>query len=178
MPFRFAPAQNVLSPAPLHLRYDRAATAQRTGEVHAHHFVPLGLAHVLHVRGRARDAGVVDEHVDRAEASARGRDHRVDVARACDVGRYGERVPAARADLGLDRADRLAVSRGDDDARARIGERERDRTSDALAAAGDDRNSSFERFHERIARNAARTSRTNDSGCSNAAKWPPFATRL
>jgi hypothetical protein len=135
------------APALLHLRHDRTATEERAGEIDAHHFLPVGLGDVLDVRGRSRDAGVVDEYVDRAEAPPRGLDHRLDVARASDVGRDGEGAPAARADLPLDRADRLAVSRGDDDARTRVGERDRDRTSDALAASGDDRNPCFERFH-------------------------------
>ena len=73
--------------------------------------------------------GVVDEHVERAEALDGRRDHRVDLVGFAHVG--GDEEPAVGQVFGL-------VAAADRDVRAGVGEALRDAPPDAATPAGDE----------------------------------------
>jgi signal transduction histidine kinase len=88
---------------------------------------------------QALPAGVVDEHVDRAELVLGGAHGRLERDQVADVRVGAQRPPARDHDLVRDRAGVPAVQVGDPDRRARLGQAERDGAPDATATSGDER---------------------------------------
>src|SRR5262249_23994171 len=89
-------------------------------------------------RQHAHQRGVVDQHVDRAEAVERGLRHRLVRLLAGDVGRDADRPEALRGERLGHRFGGGAVDVGRDHPGAGLGEFLRIDLADALAAAGDD----------------------------------------
>jgi hypothetical protein len=92
---------------------------------------------VLH-RALNVDRGIVHPGVDRAVASHRGLDHRVQVVLAPHIARHGERVAAAGLDLAHQVVERLAAPGRKHDAGAASSEMHRSAASDAARCTGDD----------------------------------------
>ena len=82
--------------------------------------------------------GVVDEHVDAAEALDDRVDQPIAVVPATDVRGDRERLTAGRLDLAGERVAGVLLAAADDDGRAALGEREAHLAPEAAAAAGDD----------------------------------------
>ena len=89
--------------------------------------------------------GVVDEHVDTAEALHRVGDERVDLVGVANVGRLRVTRSAVVLDLGDRLLERLRPAPAHDHGRAEPGELERHRPAHPAAAAGDDRHLALER---------------------------------
>jgi hypothetical protein len=90
-----------------------------------------------------RDAGVVETHVEAAEAVDGGVVHGIDFARFGDVG-----VHVESADLTCDRLPRLVAQVDDDDARALAGESACTRPADPAGGSRDDCNLAVEASHD------------------------------
>jgi hypothetical protein len=93
----------------------------------------------VHDVGTPRDARVVDEHVHLPERGDHAVDHLVDGGHLADVGGQGEAPTAERGDGVRRRLGGAALDVDGRHVRARPGHRERDGLADAVAGAGDDR---------------------------------------
>ena len=111
---------------------------ERPGEIHGELAIPALERHLEHAQA-AEDPGVVDEHVDAAEALAGARDHRRHLRFVGDVTGDAERLAAA----ALDRFGALLGVLGDlIDAHDRgplVGQPLGDAAADVGAGPGDDR---------------------------------------
>src|SRR5512134_1446588 len=114
----------------LEQRHAFARAIEHAGEVDGDAAVPVLGCDVLDLAGGPGDARVVDQHVQAAERLLRLGEQPVHVRAAGDVG-------AGAADVLVERGERLVVDVADEDARARIAERARDREPDARRARGD-----------------------------------------
>src|SRR3954469_24568077 len=103
----------------------------------------VGIGDGLPTRGVPR---VVDENVNVTEVGDRGADHRLALGMVVDRSRVRGGAPSECFDLG-DRSARgvLVAAVVDRDVGAVFGETERYRLPDSAAAAGDQRNATFER---------------------------------
>jgi hypothetical protein len=81
------------------------------------------------------DARIVDHDVDAAERLHRLADEPLAVLRVRDVGRDREGFPAGGTTLACERFETRCVARGDHQSRTARGERQGERTSDALRGA-------------------------------------------
>src|SRR3989441_743902 len=80
-----------------HQAGDVLGAEKGAGEVHGELALPALERHVEHALA-AEDAGVVDEHVDRAVRLTGPRDHRLHLALVGDVARHPQRLPAVTPD--------------------------------------------------------------------------------
>ena len=122
-----------------HPRADEHGQAERALEVDGENLVVQLLGHAHEVRIERGHPGVVDEHVDLAEAVVGGVDEAVELVPVADVAGDGQGL-TARGRLHL-LGHRLAVvelATGDDDVGARLGQAEHDGVSETAAATGDD----------------------------------------
>ena len=104
-----------------------------------------------------RRAVVVDQHVESAERGVRRCDDALAILGLADVGRDGDRSPAALRRHLRDRlVERLAPPRDHRDVGTFGGEQPRDREADALARTADDRRLAAEREVHRSVAGAAR----------------------
>ena len=87
--------------------------------------------------GHRRDAGVVDQHVDAAELGDGGLDEVAALLPVADVARHREGAPTEGPHLVGHPLALVELAAGDHDVGARLGEAERHRPTEALAAAGD-----------------------------------------
>ncbi len=132
-----------------HLAHHGPNAQEGAAEIGRDDIVPAFALHVDH-EAVARDAGVVDEHIDRSELASHAAEECVDRHFVRDVASLGERsdVPL------LDQRDGfpgsvVALPVADRDGRTAIGERDSDRAADAARAASHDGDTAFEtQVHE------------------------------
>ena len=91
-----------------------------------------------------RDAGIVDEHVERLQVAHVLGEHLHHRAAVGDVARQRRRIDAERAHLLRDRLGRFGADVVDADRAALTRERERDLAAEPRPAAGDQRDFAFE----------------------------------
>ena len=103
------------------------------GEIDRDHLVPV-VGRIIGDRQRhPGDAGIVDQHVEPAEACDRVRHHALDVGAARHVARPRDQS----GDFFRRRLERLGVDIADEHARASRGKRAREFAADAGGAGGD-----------------------------------------
>ena len=93
---------------------------------------------------RRRLTGVIDQNIHPAETRDRLADQLLAVLVGCDIHRNGERLRADLSDQLGGLRERLRAARADHHLRALPRQPDRRRPSDALAAAGDDRDLALE----------------------------------
>ncbi len=128
----------MIRPRPLALHHPerRAGAQERRGQVGLDDLVPQLERHFVD-RGAIGDAGVVDQHVDGAEALDRAIEQVLHRGFVGHVGRDRERFGAHALELRHQRLEPLGAARGEHDLGALAGEDERTGLADARAGAGD-----------------------------------------
>ncbi len=130
---------------PLRLRFardhalrDRLGDEERALEVGVDHLVPVGLGLLEHAL-RHRDAGIVDQHVDRAERVLDGRDRALDAGVVGDVQSDARDLAAAGGNLALQLGELVQLAGGEADRGAALGQHPGEALAEALRGAGDQR---------------------------------------
>ena len=90
--------------------------------------------------------GAVHHDIEPAQLGNRRRDHALDCRRIANVGRSRDRAPAGRAQLRNRRLEMFQAAARDRDVAPVCGEREGDPAADAGAAAGHERDMSFQQI--------------------------------
>ena len=142
------PPQARLRVARDHAFRDRLRDEERALEVGVDHLVPVGLGLLEHALGHG-DAGVVDQHVDRAERVLDGRDRALDARVVGDVERNARDPAAGICDLALQRGELVQLTGGEADRGAVLRQDPGEPLAEALRGAGDQRDAAGE--VERIA---------------------------
>jgi hypothetical protein len=143
-----------------HQRDDLLHHEERAEEVHAQHALQVG---GVDVRDGARqeDAGVVHDDVEAAELGDDPADARGDLRTLRDVGRQDERRAAG---LARDRLELRSSTRGERDAGAGGGERDRRGATDTARGAGDEHRLPTKRRVPRHVGRYARAPRSTPTG--------------
>ena len=118
----------------------------RAGEIGAQHRVPIFELHAQRERV-ARDGGVVDQDVERAEFREQLLEAGFHLRGVGHIHRHGERLAARGFDFRDERRKLFRVARGDGDFRAGFGERQRSGAPDSLRRTCNESDFIFERKH-------------------------------
>ncbi len=126
-----------------HAFRDRLRDEERALEVGVDHLVPVGLGLLEHALGH-RDAGVVDQHVDRAERVLDARDRTLDARVVDDVQRDACDPAASSGDLALQGSKLVELTGGEADRGAALRQDPGEPLAEPLRGAGDERDAAGE----------------------------------